>query len=473
MANYPFGMPELHYLSITELAGRFERKQLSPVEVTQAILDRIERLDPTLECYSEVVGERALAAARTAEHEIAAGNHRGPLHGVPVAIKDLCDMAGLRTMAGGVVFGDHVAATDSTVVRLLEAAGAVIVGKLNLTEGAMVGYHPNRGVPVNPWNTDRWAGASSSGSGAATAAGLCFGSLGSDTGGSIRFPAAANGVVGLKPTYGRVSRAGVFPLAQTFDHVGPLTRTSADAALMLQAIAGRDPADPTSLDSVVGDLVSGIGDGVAGVRIGFDQAWATDCVDVQTADAVASALELLADAGAVIVPIEMPHIDDDLWFTMATCEAACAHAEWFPERADDYGGFLSGFLAFGGQVSGTEYAAGQIERLEFSGRLRAVFDTVDAIASPAMPSAAFPASRDVLRGSFEQVIGLQPERVTRYTAPYDFSGSPTITLPSGFDADGMPLAVQFAGRHLDEALLCRIGTTIERATDWHLRHPIP
>jgi amidase len=466
-------MSELHYLTIGELAERFETKAVSPVEATQAVLDRIDRLDGELECYAEVLTDRALAAAAAAADEIAAGNHRGPLHGVPVAVKDLCDMAGVRTAAGTAVMRDHVAPTDSTVVRRLTDAGAVIVGKLNLTEGAMAGYNPACGVPVNPWNTERWAGVSSSGSGAATAAGLCSGSLGSDTGGSIRFPAAANGVVGLKPTYGRVSRAGVFPLAQTFDHIGPLTRSSADAATMLQAIAGPDPADPTSLDSPVGDLRAAIDEGVAGVRIGFDEEWATHDVDVHTADGVRRALDLLADAGAVIVSVDMPRIDDGLWFAMVACEAALAHADFFPERADEYGGFLAEFLAQGLEVPGTVYAAALIERNEFRGRLRAVFDTVDVIASPAMSGAAFAAPRDALRGSMEEVLGLAPAFGVRFTAPHDFSGSPTITLPSGFDDDGMPVAVQFAGRHLDEALLCRVGHTFEQLTDWHTRHPIP
>ncbi len=466
-------MSGVHYLSITELAASYEARERSPVEVTTAILDRIERLDNALECYAEVTGERAITAARAAEGEIAAGHHRGPLHGVPVAVKDLCDVAGLRTMAGAAVLRDNVAAEDSTVVRRLEAAGAILVGKLNLTEGAMAGYNPQCGVPVNPWDTGRWAGVSSSGSGAATAAGVCFGALGSDTGGSIRFPAAANGVVGLKPTYGRVSRAGVFPLAETFDHVGPLTRTSADAAAMLQAIAGRDPGDPTSLGAPVGDLLGGIGDGVAGVRIGLDEAWATEVVEPHTAAALRDALERLEGAGAEVVPIEMPRIDDALWFTMVACEAALAHADYFPARAAEYGGFLAAFLAQGLEVPGTAYAAGQVERNEFCGRLREVFEGVDAIASPVMAGGAFPAPRDALRGSFEQVMDLATDFPIRYTAPHDFSGSPTITVPSGFDDDGMPLAVQFAGRHLDEGLLCRIGHALEQVTDWHTRHPIP
>ena len=466
-------MADLHYLSIRELASLLEAQELSPVTATEAMLDRIDRLDPELECYAEVLADHALSAARSAEAEIAAGHYRGPLHGVPIAVKDLCDMAGFRTMAGSPVLADNVASSDSTVVRLLQEAGAVIVGKLNLTEGAMAGYHPDCGVPVNPWNPERWAGVSSSGSGAATAAGLCFGSLGSDTGGSIRFPSAANGVVGLKPTYGRVSRAGVFPLAETFDHVGPLTRTTIDAAIMLQAITGHDPADPTSLDAPGDDLVATINDGVAGVRIGYDETWATHGVDEQTVAGVKRSLEALVEAGAEIVAIEMPRFDVRLWRTMVACEAVDAHQTHYPERADDYGGFFSAFLARGTEITGAGYAAGQIERNRFNGQLRRVFQAVDVIASPVMETGAYPAPREALRGSFSQVAGISPKPTLRYTAPYDCSGHPTINLPTGFDIDGMPLAVQFAGRHLNEALLCRIGHTLESVTDWHRQHPIP
>ena len=287
-------------------------------------------------------------------------------------------------------------------------------------------------MPVNPWNTERWAGASSSGSGAATAAGLCFESLGSDTGGSIRFPAAANGTVRLKPTYGRVSRAGVFPLAETFDHVGPLARSSTDAALMLQAIPERDSADPTSLGAVGGDLIGTISESIAGLRIGFDEASATDGVDAQTTEALRGVLAVVAEAGAEIVPIEMPRIDDGLWMTMVACEAAYAHAGYFPERADGYGGFLAAFLALGSQVTGTDNVAGLIERAKFSGRLPSVFDIVDVIVSPVMARAAFPAARDVLRGSFEQVMGLAADVTTQYTALYNFSGA-TLTYAVRFN----------------------------------------
>ena len=235
---------ELHYRTITELAGLLRMQEISPVEVTEAILRRIEELDPRFKNYATVMADHAMKAAKRAEDEITKGNYKGPLHGIPIAVKDLCFTAGVKTMGGSKVMADHVPNFDATVVARLEAAGSVLLGKLNLTEGAMGGYNPEFDVPLNPWNVDRWAGSSSSGSGVSTALGLCYGSLGSDTGGSIRFPAAACGTVGLKPTRGRVSRYGVLALAESLDHVGPLTRSSADAGIMLMAMAGLDPKDP-------------------------------------------------------------------------------------------------------------------------------------------------------------------------------------------------------------------------------------
>ena len=228
----------LHFRTITAISEEIASKRLSPVEVTTAMLERIEALDGQLKSYATVTAEQAMAAARAAEQEINAGTYRGRLHGVPIAVKDLCFTKGVRTMGGVKVLANHVPTFDSTVIAKLEAAGAVLLGKLNLTEGAMGGYNPEFDIPKNPWEPDRWTGSSSSGSGVATAAGLCFGSLGSDTGGSIRFPSAACGVVGLKPTWGRVSRYGVLALAESMDHVGPMTRSVADAAIMLEAIAG-------------------------------------------------------------------------------------------------------------------------------------------------------------------------------------------------------------------------------------------
>ena len=239
-----------------------------------------------------------MAAARAAESEIASGRYRGSLHGVPIAVKDLCFTAGVATMGGAQVLRDLVPDFDSTVVRKLNDAGAIILGKLNLTEGAMAGYNPAFDIPVNPWGADRWAGASSSGSGVATAAGLCYGSLGSDTGGSIRFPAAACGTVGIKPTWGRVSRYGVLALAESLDHVGPMTRSAADAGIMLQALAGHDPKDPTSLHARVPAMLSGLGKGVEGIRIGVDERYISDDVDAEMAEATLAGARLLGKPGS-------------------------------------------------------------------------------------------------------------------------------------------------------------------------------
>src|SRR5215468_10589973 len=263
----------LYFHTITELAALIQSQQLSPVEVTRALLERITQLDGRYKSYATVMADQALAAARLAEQDIRAGTYRGPLHGVPVAVKDLCFTEGVRTMGGTKALVDHVPTFDATVVTRLHAAGAILLGKLNLTEGAMGGYHPDFAIPVNPWHAERYAGASSSGSGVATAAGLCFGSLGSDTGGSIRGPSAACGIVGLKPTWGRVSRYGVFPLSESLDHIGPMTRTVRDAALMLAVIAGYDPRDETSLAAKVDDYLAAADAGVSGLRVGLDESY--------------------------------------------------------------------------------------------------------------------------------------------------------------------------------------------------------
>ena len=262
-------MPDdLHYLSLDEVARRLKARKLSSVEATQAILDRIEKVDPNLKSYATLTAERALADAARLDGETAAGTSRGPLHGVPVAVKDLCNTEGIATAAGMAIHRANVPAKDATVVARLRDAGAVVLGKLQMTEGAYGAHHPDIPAPLNPWNAAYWTGSSSSGSGAATAAGLCFASLGSDTGGSIRFPSTMNGLTGLKPTWGRVSRAGVFALAESLDHIGPMARSALDAAHVLKAIAGADSADPTAVGLPVPDYAGSIGGGVRGRRIG-------------------------------------------------------------------------------------------------------------------------------------------------------------------------------------------------------------
>ncbi len=465
MADVP-----LHFKTITELSKLIQSKQVSPGEVTRAILGRIGELDSRYKTYATLTADHAMDAARRAEQEIAAGRYLSPLHGVPIAVKDLCFTAGVRTMGGCKVLADHVPSFDSTVVVKLESAGAVILGKLNRTGGAMGGYNPDFDIPLNPWNPERWAGASSSGSGVATALGLCFGSLGSDTGGSIRFPAAACGVVGLKPTWGRVSRYGVLDLAQSLDHVGPLTRSSADAGIVLQAIAGRDINDPTALLDPVPDMLAQIESGVKGVRIGLDEGYVTNGVDSQLSRAVLDGVRVLEGLGAELVDVKMPDVDRYLpsWHVLCPAEALDAHRQYYPSRRDDYGPFFRDWLDKGAKVSGADYAQANNMRAECNGLIREALQDVDVLACPSTIGPAHPVTPEALYGPLDDNRGTAFQR---FTVPYDFNGAPTLSVPCGFSGDGLPLSLQFVGKHLAEPLLCRIGHTYEQATDWHTRRP--
>jgi amidase len=459
--------------SLTEVAALIERRELSPVELTRAVLDRIDRLDGQLHSYLTVTPERALAAARAAEAEIGRGAWRGPLHGVPIGIKDLCDTRGVRTTCASGVRAEHVPERDATVVRRLESAGAVIVGKLNLTEFALMGYHPTLPIPHNPWDLSRDTGGSSSGAGAAAAAGLCFAAIGTDTGGSIRMPSAWCGVVGLKPTYGRVSRAGVFPLGASFDHVGPMARRVADTAVMLDAIAGFDPDDLTSLRDAPPRCAAAIGGTARGVRIGWDERFVASGCQPDVTEAVRQAVRALAAQGAQIVELELPPVDAVLqaWPVLCAAEAAVAHAPTFPSRAADYGPTFRSFLEYSTTLTARDYAAGHETRLVWNGGLRGVFEQVDVFACP---STFMPAPRaDVLDPHLVFTADFVPFMAPfmRFTAPFNYSGSPTLSVPCGFSADGLPYSLQLVGRHGDEALLCRVGHAYEEATEWHRRRP--
>ncbi len=457
----------LHYQTITEVAERIRSREISPVELTRAMLDRIAALDGELKSYATVMAEPAMAAARAAEAEIAAGRYRGSLHGVPIAVKDLCFTSGVATMGGAQVLRDFVPDFDATVVRKLNDAGAIILGKLNLTEGAMAGYNPAFDIPINPWGADRWAGASSSGSGVATAAGLCYGSLGSDTGGSIRFPAAACGTVGIKPTWGRVSRYGVLALAESLDHVGPMTRSAADAGIMLQALAGYDANDPTSLRARVPAMLSGLGKGVDGIRIGVDERYIGDDVDGEVAEAVLAGAGLLESMGARLVPVEMP---DTLpfsraWGVLCSAEAAAAHRDTYPSRADEYGPWFQGWLEKGHGYNAVDYAAANQVRLACNGILAGIFGEIDVLACPSMTTPPGRVTPEELYGP----MGDDEWTWGRFTIPYDFNGAPTISLPAGLNGEGLPLSIQFIGKHLSEPLLVQVGDAYERATQHDLR----
>jgi amidase len=460
---------DLHYSELVEVGRRIQKRELSAVEATQAQLDRIARLDRDLKSYAHVMASSALEQARAADKEIANGKIRGPLHGVPIAVKDLCWTKDAPTAAGMKIHRNNRPSEDATVVARLKEAGAVILGKLQLTDGAYADHHPDVDPPRNPWDAKLWPGASSSGSGVATAAGLCYGSLGSDTGGSIRFPSAANSVTGLKPTWGRVSRYGVFELAATLDHIGPMARSAADCGAILGVIAGADPRDPTAVPEPVPDYLTSLNGTMRGTRIGVDPRWTSEGVDAASSkvfrDAVRTAGELGAEIHEIVFPDPTAMIGD--WFPLCGIETAVAHEATYPSRKSEYGPALAGLIELGLQQSGTDYQKIVLRREAFRGLVRALFEKIDLLAVPVQTFAA------PTIGTMA-TLGENPDLITgllRFSCPFDMTGSPSITLPGGFTESGGPVAFQFVGRHFDEARLVAVGDAFQRATAWHQRHP--
>ncbi len=462
---------DLHYLSLTAVSDLIQRRAVSPVELTRSLLDRIDSLDSRLHSYATVTPDLAMQQAERAERELARGQSRGPLHGVPIAVKDLLDTKGYRTAAGTTVLADNVPDSNATVVERLEQGGAVLLGKLQLTEGAHAEHHPDITPPVNPWNEAFWTGVSSSGSGVATAAGLAFGTLGTDTGGSIRFPSLACGATGVKPTWGRVSRAGCFALANSLDHIGPIARTAADCAAMLGAIAGPDPRDPTALRAPVPDYLAALGGNGAlrGVKIGVDRNHALDGTDPAVATAFVAALDALIDLGAEIRDVTLPDHSAMLrsWVAACAVETALVHENLYPNQANRYGPGLRGVIEMGRAFSVVDYARIMDQRRAFSGQLEALFEDVAMLA---MPTSRLRVPRiDQLQGGIAGAKELTP--ILRFTAPFDMSGSPTLSLPCGFDEDGVPFGFQLIGPHLTEDRLLTAGHAYQQVTDWHTHHP--
>ena len=455
--------------TIESLAPQIASGDISPVDLAQAQLERIDALDGELMSYATVMADSALAEAQQAADEIAAGNYRGPLHGIPIAVKDLCYTTGVRTMGGTKVLENFIPDFDSTVVARFQEAGAVLLGKLNLTEGAMAGYNRARQVPVNPWAANRWTGVSSSGSGVATAAGLCYASLGSDTGGSIRSPSASCGIVGLKPTWGRVSRYGVLDLAQSLDHVGPMCRSTWDCAATLEVIAGDDPNDPTTLPEPAPAMLERIADGVSGMRIGYDHRYATEDVIPPIASAVAASVDTLASLGAEIVDVTLPDVRPYMedWPTLCSVEALYAHTDFYPNRADDYGNWFRAWLELGASVGAVDYAAACIRREELRGLLARAFDGIDMLACPAQGTLPHQVTEDMM---YDDGPGEWQWSRLQYTAPWDMNRAPSLTLPNGWSDEGLPMALQLVGPLGSEVALCQAGYAYEQATDF-MRHP--
>jgi aspartyl-tRNA(Asn)/glutamyl-tRNA(Gln) amidotransferase subunit A len=445
-------------LTITALGAAFRAQRLSPVEVTTHCLERIARLDPELHAFITVTAEPALAQARTAEDELARGRDRGPLHGVPIALKDLIDTAGVRTTCASQLFEDRVPTDDAEVTRRLHAAGAVLLGKLNLHEHAyggsgVVGHYP---AARNPRNPAYITGGSSSGSAAAVGAGLCYAALGSDTAGSIRVPAALCGIVGFKPTYGLVPLRGVFPLAWTYDHVGPMTRTVRDAALVLQAIAGYDADDFTSAELAVPDYTAALGVDEP-LRIGVARPFFFADLDPEVAAAIERALGIIAGLGPSLHDVELP-IDDDR--TVARTESYAIHRAWVDSAPERYQAETLRRIRTGESIAATDYVTKLHELQMMRRRAAAQFAGVDLIVTPTVPVPALSfaeieAAPDTLR-SRELVL-------LRNTRPFNILGTPAISVPCGTTRAGLPIGLQLIGPPGADARVLRFAAAFERA----------
>jgi aspartyl-tRNA(Asn)/glutamyl-tRNA(Gln) amidotransferase subunit A len=457
------------FLSVAEAASLIAAKRISPVELTRAYLARIERLNGTLHAYVRVLHDEALAAARAAEAEILAGRYRGPLHGIPIGLKDIYDTAGIPTEGGSKSCLGRVPAKDATTTRLLREAGAVLLGKLTTWEFAIGGTAFDTPFPParNPWNIGHDPAGSSSGSGAAVASGLCAMAMGSDTGGSIRWPAAWCGLAGLKPTYGRVSRAGIMPLSFSLDHAGPLTWTVEDAAIVLQAIAGHDASDPASARCPVADYRAALAGGnLRGLRLGVARAmFERDCVgSEEMLSAFDESVGVLRELGASIAEIELPPLAlyNATAYLIARSEGFAIHEKALRERPQDYGALARDRLTIGAYVRASDMVQAMRRRQMLVEATTAAMGGVDAILLPTAPD---PAPR---LGDLAPYFGNQ--RPT-YMRPFNLTGQPALSVCNGFDNAGLPLSLQIVGRCFDEAMVLRIGHAYERTTPWRGRRP--
>ena len=472
------GADDIASFTISELSELIRTRKVSPVEVTLAMLQRIEKLNPILNAYINVTSEQALKSAQDAEKEIQQGKWRGQLHGVPVALKDLFDTAGVKTTAASALFKDRVPEQDAEVVRRLKAAGAVLLGKLNMHEFAYGGSSTVSyfGAVHNPWELSHIAGGSSGGSSAALAAGLCFGALGSDTGGSIREPAAYCGIVGLKPTYGLVSTQGAIPLSWSLDHVGPMTRSVIDAAIMLQAIAGYDQHEITSQRIKIPNYTAALPSKTSGLRLGtpreFFFASLEPEIEAVTNEAL-SVLRKLTSGSEHDVTVPLSNITD---MTVLNAEAWAYHAEFIAKTPENYQQPTLMSLRRAAEIGTRDYilARRELERLRQD--MHGVFDAVDLIVTPTSPIP--PPLISTLDAAYNnpapQLTDFSDVRrlVLRNTAPFDKYGLPTVSIPCGFTSTGLPVGLQISGPHGSEAAVLQLAHAYEQATEWHKKHPL-
>jgi len=454
------------WLSLTEAARLVRDKKVSPVDLTQTCLRRIERLNPKLNAFITVTAESAMAQAREAEAAIQKGQWRGPLHGIPLALKDLFDTAGVKTTAASGLFKDRVPAQDAEIVRRLKDAGAVLLGKLNMHEFAyggsgVISYY---GPVHNPWSLDHEAGGSSSGSAVALAAGLCYGSVGSDTGGSVRQPSAYCGTVGLKPTYGRVSTRGVIPLSWLYDHVGPMTRTVADAAAMLQVLAGYDPDDANSADQPVPDYAAPLRQSGA-LRVGVPRAYFYEGLHPEIESAMSAALAVIGKLASSVHDIEMPASNDT---TILRAEAYAYHAEYAKKSPELYQPETLKRIRAGEDVTTATYIQARRQVEQYRHNIRKLFGAVDLLVTPTTPAPPFTISEllaDMDNLRTKEVLTL------RNTRPFNILGLPSISVPCGFTKAGLPIGLQISGAPWAEGNVLRLAHAYEQQTDWHRKKP--
>lgn len=465
---------DLLTLTIAQAAPKLERRELSPVELIEAMLARIATVNKQLNAYITVCDQQAREAAQAVERLIRAGYYLGPLHGIPIALKDNIYTRGIRTTAGAKILADFVPDEDATVTARLKRAGAIIVGKANMHEFAWGGTtdNPHYGTCRNPWNPERFPAGSSGGSGAAVAARTCLGALGTDTGGSIRLPSAVNGIVGIRPTIGRVSNYNVVPLAWTMDTVSPMTRTVEDCLTMFEVVAGHDPLDAHSAQVPVADYRAELGRGMRGLRIGLIRDYSLTHVQNAVGDAVRSALKAMERLGAEVEEIAMPSIHGNIsaQLTIESCEPSTYHQEWLRARPQDYGEDVRTLLEMGEMYLATHYLQAQRYRSVLRKEFLAGFKQVDVFVTPTLPFTATPC------GATEVVIENDRKEdmlsaIMQFTGVPSLAGLPALSLPVGFDPDGMPVGMQIIGRPFDEGTLFRIGHAYQGETDWHTRAP--
>ena len=454
---------DLVKMSIAQVAELIASSQVSPLDLVDATLARIDEMDGTINSYITVLGEQARQAAREAEREIRAGRYLGPLHGVPIGLKDIIATDGVLTTCGSKVLKDWVPGYDATVTQRLAAAGAVVVGKQHCYEFACAPPNPLYGPTRNPWNTGRDTGGSSSGTGAAIAAYMCYAGIGSDTGGSVRNPAGVCGVVGLKQTYGRASRHGVFPLSWSLDHAGPMARTVEDIAIILQIIAGHDPMDPSTVDLPVPDFRKPLTGDVKGLRAGVPVNYFFDDVQPEVEASVRQAIEVLEGAGVAVEEVTIPHSDYIMpaWWTIFSAETAAVHARLMREKGADYSQAVLDTVGPGAFITSGALLKAQQARTLITRGMNEVLQKVDVLLTPAVPMVAWPLRAEGMRALGGTVVEVF-NKLAFTTAAFNLTGHPAISVPCGLNSEGLPIGLQIAGRAFDEVTVLRVAHAYEQ-----------